>query len=300
MATATPAEAASLIQVVGFGSNPGNLAMYSYRPDGLPTGRPLVVALHGCSQNANTYYTNSGWKKYADQWRFSLVLPQTNSANNSSSCFNWFLTGDTSRGQGEALSIKQMVDYAVANYGTDPGRVFVTGLSAGGGMTAAMLATYPDVFRGGSVVAGIPYRCATTMASAFSCMNPGVNKTPQQWGDLARSGYSGYTGGRPRVSIWHGQSDYTVVPANGVELRDQSTNVLGVSQTPTSTSSLPAGTTLEVYGNDAVRLYKIAGMGHGLPVHPGPAADQCGTAAAYFLDTICSAYRDSLFFGLNT
>jgi feruloyl esterase len=102
------------------------------------------------------------------------------------------------------------------------------------------------------------------------------------------------------VSIWHGQSDYTVVPANGVELRDQSTNVLGVSQTPTSTSSLPAGTTLEVYGNDAVRLYKIAGMGHGLPVHPGPAADQCGTAAAYFLDTICSAYRDSLFFGLNT
>jgi feruloyl esterase len=143
VATATPAKAASLIQVVGFGSNPGNLAMYSYRQDGLPAGRPLVVALHGCSQNANTYYTNSGWKKFADQWRFGLVLPQTNSVNNSSSCSNWFLTGDTSRGQGEARFIKQIVDYAVANYGTDSGRVFVTGLSAGGGMTAAMVASTP-------------------------------------------------------------------------------------------------------------------------------------------------------------
>jgi chitodextrinase len=56
---------------------------------------------------------------------------------------------------------------------------------------------------------------------------------------------------------------------------------------------------MEVYGNDAVRLYQVANMGHGTPVDPGTGADQCGTAAAYFLDTICSAYRDALFFGLD-
>ncbi|MEV1289271.1 PHB depolymerase family esterase [Micromonospora sp. NPDC049679] len=300
LAVAAPARAASLTQVTGFGSNPGNLAMYAYRPDGLPGNAPLVVALHGCTQNATGYYTNSGWKSYADQRKFALVFPQTSSANAANACFNWFLTGDTARGQGEALSIKQMVDHAIANYGTDARRVYVTGLSAGGAMSAAMLATYPDVFAAGSVAAGLPYRCATSQAAASTCMYSAVSKTPQQWGDLVRGAYPGYTGPRPRVAIWHGQSDAVVVPANGTELRDQFTNVLGVATTPTSTTSLPAGTTLEVYGADVVRLYKIAGMGHGLPVDPGSGADQCGTAAAYFLDTICSAYRDALFFGLAT
>ncbi|OKI77666.1 extracellular catalytic domain type 1 short-chain-length polyhydroxyalkanoate depolymerase [Micromonospora sp. CB01531] len=299
LTVALPAQAASLTQVTGFGSNPGNLAMYAYRPDGLPANAPAVVLLHGCTQNASGYFANSGWQKYADLWKFALIVPQQPAANNSSSCFNWFETGDTARGQGEALSIKQMVDYARTNYGTDAARVYVSGLSAGGAMSAVMLATYPDVFAAGSVIAGLPYRCATSSTSAYSCMNPGVDKTPAQWGDLVRNAYPGYAGKRPRVAIWHGTGDYTVAVANAVESRDQWTNVLGVSQTPTSTATLPAGTSLEVYGSDQVRLYRVAGMGHGTPVDPGSATDQCGTAAAYFLDTICSTYRDALFFGLD-
>ncbi|MCW3843618.1 PHB depolymerase family esterase [Micromonospora yasonensis] len=299
LAVALPAQAATLTQVTGFGSNPGNLAMYAYRPDGLPANAPAVVLLHGCTQNASGYFTNSGWQKYADLWKFALIVPQQSSANNSSSCFNWFQTGDTTRGQGEALSIKQMVDYAKTNYGSDASRIYVSGLSAGAAMSAVMLATYPDVFAAGSVIAGLPYRCATDSTSAYSCMNPGVDKTPAQWGDLVRNAYSGYAGPRPRVVIWHGTSDTTAAPMNAVESRDQWTNVLGVSQTPTSTASLPAGTSLEVYGNDRVRLYRVSGMGHGTPVDPGSATDQCGTATAYFLDTICSTYRDALFFGLD-
>ncbi|SCG48252.1 extracellular catalytic domain type 1 short-chain-length polyhydroxyalkanoate depolymerase [Micromonospora coxensis] len=299
VAVAAPAQAATLTQVTGFGSNPGNLAMYAYRPDGLPAGAPAVVLLHGCTQNAAGYFTNSGWRKYADLWRFALIVPQQPSANNANSCFNWFETGDTARGQGEALSIKQMVDHAKTNYGVDPARVYVSGLSAGGAMSAVMLATYPDVFAAGSVIAGVPYRCATSTTSAFSCMSPGVDKTPAAWGDLVRNAYSGYAGKRPRVAIWHGTADYTVAVANATESRDQWTNVLGVSQTPTRTASLPAGTSLEVYGDDAVRLYRVSGMGHGTPVDPGSATDQCGTATSYFLDTICSTYRDALFFGLD-
>ncbi|MEH1011652.1 PHB depolymerase family esterase [Micromonospora sp. CPCC 206060] len=292
-----PAQAATLTQVTGFGSNPGNLAMYAYRPDGLPSGAPAVVLLHGCTQNANTYFTNSGWRKYADQWKFALIVPEQKSANNATACFNWFEPGDTRRGQGEALSIRQMVDHARTSYGT--GRVFVSGLSAGGAMVSALLAAYPDVFTAGSVVAGVPYGCATSMVTAFTCMSPGVDKTPAQWGDLVRNAYSGYTGPRPRVAVWHGTSDYTVAVANATESRDQWTNVLGVSQTPTGTATLPGGTTLERYGADVVRVYRVSGMGHGTPVDPGSGADQCGTAGAYFLDTICSAYRDAVFFGLD-
>jgi poly(hydroxyalkanoate) depolymerase family esterase len=296
---AAPARAATLTQVTSFGSNPGSLAMYSYQPDGLPASAPLVVLLHGCTQDATGYFTNSGWRKYADQWKFALVLPQQSTSNNSSKCFNWFEPGDNKRGQGEAASIRSMVSYAVANYGIDASRIFVSGLSAGGVMTSVMLAAYPDVFAAGSVVAGIPYGCANSLSEATTCQYSPPTKTPQQWGDLARAGYSGYTGPYPRVAIWHGTSDSTVVPKNATNSRDQWTNVRGVSQTPTSTATLTGGTSLSVYGNNDVRLYQISGMGHGTPVDPGTAADQCGTAASYFLDTICSAYHDAVFFGLS-
>jgi feruloyl esterase len=295
---ARPAYAATLTAVTGFGSNPGNLAMYAYRPDGLPGGAPLVVALHGCTQSANDYYGHAGWKKYADLWHFALVFPEQKSANNASSCFNWFEPADTARGQGEALSIRQMVDHAVANYGSDPARVFVTGLSAGGAMTAVLLAAYPDVFAGGAIMAGLPYRCATSVATAYSCMNPGVDHTPAAWGDLVRAAYPGYSGRRPTVSIWHGTADTTVVPANAGELRDQWTDALGVAATPTSTATLPGGTSLEIYA-DVVRVYRVAGMPHATPVDPGEATEQCGVAGTYYQDTICSAYYTALDWGLG-
>src|SRR5262249_42140241 len=127
-----PAQAATLNQVTGFSSNPGNLAMYHYKPDGLPNGHAVVVLLHGCTQNASTYFNNSGWRKFADQYGFALVIPQQSSSNNALSCFNWFQAGDIARGQGEALSIRNMVGYAASNLGASASRAFVSGLSAGG------------------------------------------------------------------------------------------------------------------------------------------------------------------------
>jgi feruloyl esterase len=298
---ARPAQAATLTQVTGFGSNPGNLSMYAYRPDGLASGRPLVVALHGCTQSATAYYQNSGWRELADRHGFAVVFPQQSSANASNACFNWFTNGDVGRGQGEALSIKQMVDRAVSLYGSDTDRVYMTGLSAGGAMAAVMLATYPDVFDAGSIVAGLPYGCAPA-TSPYTCMNPGVDKTPAQWGSVVRNAYSGYSGPWPRVSIWHGTGDYVVRPVNATESRDQWTNVWGIGTTPSSTTTWPAGTSVENYtsgGQVVVRVQLVANMGHGTPVDPGSATDQCGAAGAYFLDTICSAYRDAEFFGLT-
>lgn len=278
---AVPARAATLNQVTGFGSNPGNLAMYHYKPDGVADGHAVVVLLHGCTQNASGYFTNSGWRKFADQYGFALVLPQQSSSNNALSCFNWFQAGDIARGQGEALSIRNMVAYAVSNLGASGSRVYVSGLSAGGAMTSVMLATYPDVFKAGSIAAGLAYKCSTV------CQTTPPDQTPAQWGDLVRGAFPGYTGPYPRVAIWQGASDTTVAPANAAELRDQWTNVRGVSASPTSTSTLPGGTSLEVYGSDDVRVYRIAGMAHGLPVDPGSGPTQCGTATSFFLDTTC-------------
>lgn len=303
VAVGPQASAAGLTQVTGFGSNPGNLTMHTYVPDGLAAGAPLVVALHGCTQSASDYYAKSGWPKFADQYGFALVLPQTTSANNANSCFNWFEPADSRRGQGEALSIRQMVDTAVARYGSDTRRVYITGLSAGAGMTANMLAAYPDVFAGGSLASGLPASCATSVSAAYTCMYSPPNRTPAQWGDLVRSAAPAGTAAWPRVAIWQGTSDTTVVPANATELRDQWTDVWGIGQTPTRSESLSGGTTLSEYadatGKPAVRVYSISGMAHGLAVDPGSGPEQCGTTGTYYLDTICSSYHTARFWGLD-
>ncbi|MFG2915441.1 PHB depolymerase family esterase [Kitasatospora sp. NPDC048298] len=293
----------SFQQVTGFGTNPGNLAMYTYTPAGLPSGAPLVVALHGCVQSATDYYRNSGWTKFADQYGFAVVFPQTGSANNSLSCFSWFDASKAARGVGEARSVVEMVTKAESLYGSDAHRVFVTGLSAGGGMAADLLADYPDVFAGGAIDSGLPAHCATSQAAASGCQNSDQGLTPAQWGDRVRSAYPGYTGPWPRVAIWQGTADTVVRPVNATELRDQWTNVQGIGRQPSSTRSLPGGTTQELYadasGKPAVALFTISGMGHGLAVHPGAGADQCGVTGAYFLDTICSAYHTAQFWGLD-
>jgi len=297
------AAAASLQEVTGFGSNPGALRMFRYVPDGLPSGRPVVVALHGCTQDAAGYGTGSGWIQLADRWGFSVVLPQQQSGNNSSNCFDWFQSGDMERGQGEAASVAQMVDRQLADAGGDGSRVYVTGLSAGGGMTAVMMAAYPEKFAAGGVVAGLPYGCAQAAASPWVCMYVGATQTAQQWGDRVRAARQGYGGPWPTLTVFQGTADSTVKPVNMTDLMKQWTEVHGADRTA-DVSDTVAGYPHQVYddatGNAVVETYGITGMGHGQPVDPGSGSEQCGSAGAYLLDVnLCAAYRLGQAWGLS-
>lgn len=185
----------------------------------------------------------------------------------------------------------------------DASRAYVTGLSAGGAMTSVMLATYPDVFKAGAVIAGLPYDC-TKDSGAYTCMDPGVDRTPAEWAKRVTDAYPGHTGPWPRVAIWHGDSDPTVKPKNADELRDQWTAVHGLDQSPDRTSTIGSDNTrreqyLAADGSVAVEVDRVPGIGHGTPVDPGPGAQQCGQAGAYFLDSICSSYYVTEFFGLT-
>ncbi|BDM70301.1 hypothetical protein HEK616_37880 [Streptomyces nigrescens] len=302
---ATERPTTTLEKIANFGANPGNLTMYVYRPPQLPLHPAVVVALHGCTQSARIYADNSGLTTFADRYGFLLVFAETTSANNPGQCFNWFQPLDNQRGQGEAASIRQMVAYANTAYGTDRSRTYVTGLSAGGAMTSVMLATYPDVFTAGAVVAGLPYNC-TKDTGPFTCMNPGVDGTPAAWAQRVRDAYPSYSGPWPRVAIWHGDNDTTVAPRNADELRDQWTAVHGLSQTPDRTSTIgPNATRSQEYlatdGTVAVQVNKVPGIGHGTPVDPGTGPQQCGrTGTANFIASICSSYWITKFFNLGS
>lgn len=209
-----------LREVQAFGSNPGNLRMFSYRPPKLTENPALVVVLHGCTQTAAGYDLGAGWSTLADRYGFALLFPEQQRINNPNGCFNWFQPEDSQRDRGEPFSIRQMIEKSVVDHGIDRHRIFVTGLSAGGAMTSIMLACYPDVFAGGAIVAGLPYGAATNVQQAFESMFQSPSRTAREWGDLVRKA-SSHRGLWPRVSVWHGNADKTVIPSNAREILKQ-------------------------------------------------------------------------------
>jgi feruloyl esterase len=296
-----------LSEVQEFGSNPGALRMFVHLPahadhnGAAATDIPLVVVLHGCSQTAEGYDRGAGWSTLADRYGFALVLPEQQRSNNANLCFNWFETGDIKRGQGEALSIRQMVDKMVRDHGIDRHRIYVTGLSAGGAMTSVMLATYPDVFAGGAIIAGLPYGAASNVQEAFETMFQSPQRPAHEWGELVREA-APHSGPWPRVSVWHGGADATVIPSNATEIVKQWTNVHGLPGAPTS-QSIVDGYPRQVWGNGAgeelIESYTIPNMAHGTPLAVGSAQDQCGVAGAFLLDVgISSSYHIAKFWGI--
>jgi poly(hydroxyalkanoate) depolymerase family esterase len=299
------ANSSTLNEISGFGSNPGSLNMYSYVPTDLPQGAPLVVALHGCTQNATEYYDDSGWPKYADLYGFALVFAEQPSLTSPiDDCFDWGTPSDDSRGEGEAESIYQMIQYAESHYGVNPRQIYITGLSAGAGMTADMLADYPDVFAGGAIDSGPAAQCSTSGIYDTNCTSGTTSNSVAQWGSLIKGSDSGFTGPYPRVAIWQGSADTTVNPAELTYNMDGWTDVWGVGQTASASQSLPGGTTENLYDDSAgqavVATYSVSGMSHGLAVNPGSATNECGATGAYFLSYICSSYYTLQFWGIGT
>lgn len=285
-----------------FGSNPGQLRMLSFVPDDLPRNAPLVVVLHGCTQTAQAYDAGSGWSALAEQYGFAVLYPEQQRSNNPNLCFNWFNPDDTSRGNGEARSIRMMIEAMTRSHALDPRRVFVTGLSAGGAMASVMLATYPDVFAGGAIIAGLPYGIAGNLREALSAMSSASVLTSEELGSLVRDA-SPHQGPWPKISVWHGDADRTVNPGNAGEIVKQWLNVHGLPEAPMSSSDVDGQMREQWWDRDGrtiVESYTIAAMAHGTPLAIRGESEPFGEAGPYMLDVgISSIVHIAAFFGLT-
>jgi len=262
--------------------NPGQLVGWHKVPDAVEHPA-LVVVLHGCTQTAAGYDEGSGWSELADDYGFAVLFPEQSHQNNANRCFNWFQTDDITRGAGEVLSVREMIASMIKEHRVDPRRVYVTGLSAGGAMANALLATYPEVFAGGAIIAGLPYGTASTVPEAFDRMRGHGLPSTGILQDKLRTATQ-HDGPWPTVSVWHGTADTTVVKANAQATIDQWRGVHGVATGPTVSQAID-GHAYQAWkdasGREVIEHYQVHGMGHGTPLDP---TSGYGRAAPYMLD----------------
>lgn len=289
-----------LIEARGFGFNPGALRMLSYVPQGLAPNAPLVVVLHGCTQRAGSHARAAGWIALADRLGFAVLAPEQRSENNPNRCFNWFERGDSARDAGEPASIQAMIQHMLRTQELDPTRVFVTGLSAGGAMTSVMLATYPETFAAGAVVAGLPFGVAGNMQEAFAAMQGAARLGRAELGARV-SQAAPAPPRRPRLAIWHGQADGTVASGNAPALARQWAAVHGLADQPDELLARP-GWTRSVWraadGETLIEMNLLAGFGHGTPLAAG-GDDPIGEVGPFMLEAgVSSSLEIARFWGL--
>jgi feruloyl esterase len=259
----------------------------------------LVILLHGCGQDGAHFAAETGWTVLADRLRFPLLLPQQEEANNAQRCFQWFHPSETARGQGEAGSIAAMTQSATSWFETDPRRVFIVGLSAGGAMAAALMAAYPELFTAGACIAGLPVGAARSGIQALLRMaSAGLDQHPEDWAArVRRDAPAGFAGPWPRLSIWQGQADSTVAPENAQLLAEQWCALHGV-RPDDMTARTSNGIRQQVWSNGpqrAVELWTLDDLPHAYPVGnraapPGRFISQAG------IDATAAIAR---FFGLD-
>ncbi|MBG6105363.1 poly(hydroxyalkanoate) depolymerase family esterase [Micromonospora vinacea] len=267
---ATPASAATLTQVTNFGTNPTNLQMHLYVPDRVAAQPALLLALHYCTGSGPAVHSGFGLSTLADRYGFIVIYP---SVTRSSKCWDVSSPQALRRdGGSDPVGLKSMVDHVRSRYPVDATRISVGGFSSGAMMTNVMVGLYPDLFNAGFSSSGVPFGCfATTNGAEWNseCSGGRIVRTGQQWGDLVRSAYPGYSGKRPRFQIWHGTTDTTLSYVNFGEQIKQWTNVQGVSQTPSFTDSPQTSATRTRYGGTGgtapVEAISFQGYGHSIP-----------------------------------
>ncbi len=223
----------------------GGRPVFVHTPSDLPDGPvPLVVMLHGCTQNAADFAAGTGMNRFADRHGFVVAYPEQVRKANGQGCWNWFEAQHQQRGAGEPALIAGAAQLVIANGSgqtIDADRIFVAGMSAGGAMASVMGATYPDLFAGLAVHSGLPFASATGVGSALQVMTRGV-KDPGALAHQAHRAMGSVARPVPTLVI-HGTADRTVAPINGTQALEQwlATNQLAagspiVAEDPTSSS----------------------------------------------------------------
>jgi poly(hydroxyalkanoate) depolymerase family esterase len=238
-------------------SNDAGIRTYKvYVPSGY-TGQslPVVVMLHGCTQNPEDFAAGTRMNDVAEEQTFLVAYPRQPQSANMQKCWNWFNAGDQRRESGEPSLIAGIALQVVEEFSADPARVYVAGLSAGGAAAAIMAATYPDIFAAIGVHSGLACGAARDVPSGFAAMSGGGTIRPRSE--------------RPTVPtiVFHGDADRTVNPVNSDQVIAQATQEAALTQMVTH-GETPGGMAytrtvqLDDAGGEVLEQWVLHGAGH--------------------------------------
>lgn len=239
-----------------FRNSAGQRAYKLYVPPGVNgQARPLVVMLHGCTQDADDFAAGTAMNEAARKQGFYVLYPVQPRETNPQKCWNWFKHNHQQAGKGEPSILADMTRHVIAEYGIDTRRVYVAGLSAGGAMAAILADTYPQLYAAAGVHSGLAAGAAKDLPSALSAMK-GIGVRP------------GAASSTPVPTIvFHGDRDSTVHPANagavvaasaGPDARVQSQRVAGANQGRDSTKRVYTN----AQGKVLAEYWEVHGAGH--------------------------------------
>ncbi|WP_343737134.1 PHB depolymerase family esterase [Achromobacter sp.] len=251
-----PAAAGDTFTAGSFRNSSGQRAYKLYvppNPDGTP--RPLVVMLHGCTQDADDFAAGTAMNAAAREKGFHVLYPVQSSDANPQKCWNWFKHNHQQPGRGEPSILAGMTREVIAAHNIDPTRVYVAGLSAGGAMAAILAGAYPELYAAAGVHSGLAAGAATDLPSALSAMK-GVGLKP-----------AAPAGNGVPVIVFHGDRDATVNPANagnviaasvGPNARVETVRVAGAGSMRDSTQHVYR----DAAGNIVAERWDVHGAGH--------------------------------------
>ncbi len=233
-------------------------------PGSAITPRPLVLMLHGCTQDPADFAAGTQMNTLARELGVVVLYPAQTQHANAQRCWNWFKPQHQQRDRGEPALLVALTESVMAENHVDPARVYVAGLSAGGAMADILGRCYPDVFAGVGVHSGLPSGAATDVMAALSVMRSGAGATPHA---AASSTSSNTTASMPPLIVFHGDADTTVNPRNGDAVVDAAVGA-DPSTPRIAEGSSTAGQrfTRTVYaaapGRNTVEHWRLHGGGH--------------------------------------
>lgn len=226
--------------------------------------RPLIIMLHGCTQNPDDFAVGTGMNRLAEEHGFIVAYPRQSMRANRSACWNWFNLTDQMRDVGEPSIIAGITRTIMVEFDIDGERVYVAGLSAGGAMAAIMSATYPELYAATGIHSGLAYGSATDVVSAFAAMRG----TSSPAAPAQTKSHLNSANGRSRTIVFHGASDQRVHPSNAERILAEARAGLTDPAQETQHDGSAGGRTYirtvitDAHGVPHVEHWAIDGLGH--------------------------------------
>ena len=255
--SALPIPAGARFEEAAFTNAAGGRTYKLYVPSGYDgQAVPLVVMLHGCTQSPDDFAAGTQMNALAEEHVFLVAYPAQAQSANASKCWNWFISGDQQRGEGEPSLIAGITCQVMTQFSVDEGRVYIAGLSAGGAAAAIMGSAYPDLYAAIGVHSGLACGAAKDMSSAFTAMSQG-GPAPARRDDRPAA---------PTI-VFHGDRDRTVNPVNADHVLAQSkggARLRAIESHGTSKGGVRYRRTVQVDGNDlpVLERWQLHGAGH--------------------------------------